>query len=86
MKKVIRTRGYQKDLKAIPAKDREAVEDHVALLEGDWSGLDVKPIQATNLWRLRIRSYRVFFRIEPDGKVQIILVLGTRRRTTTTYH
>lgn len=86
MRKVVRTKTYLKDLREIPAKDREAVEDQVQQLEGDWKGLDVKALEGSDTWRLRVRSYRVFFRLDHQGNIQIVLLLEVSRRTSTTYH
>jgi len=43
-------------------------------------------LKDSNLFRLRVGDYRVFFTLDQDGKVQIITLLNVTRRTTTTYH
>lgn len=93
MRRVERTRKYLKDLKKIPQGDQESIETTVDKLEGEWMGLDFRPLQGIEgMWRLRIGNYRVFCRVSVEvehGKqrktIQVISAEGVERRGTTTY-
>jgi mRNA-degrading endonuclease RelE of RelBE toxin-antitoxin system len=74
-----------KDLAALPAKSQDAIEAQVSRLESNWTGLDIVALRGTDLWRLRVSSYRVFFRLDQEGRIQLVVVLQVSRRTTTTY-
>lgn len=97
MRRLVRTKKYEKSLKRIPTKDREAIEAEVGKLEGDWSGLNFRPLEGFGeFWRLRVGNYRVLCRVFNQGEVedakrgkqktiQIVSAEEARRRTSTTY-
>jgi mRNA-degrading endonuclease RelE of RelBE toxin-antitoxin system len=78
------TKSAQKELHALPQKDRERVRSGLLLMQQDPFGGDVVRLKAQPAaWRRRVGSYRIFFDVR--GSERRVIVAGIARRTTTTY-
>ena len=80
MKTIILTTAAAKDLDALPAEARTAVEDGLTRYALTGEG-DVKMLKGREGFRLRIGRYRVLF----DEDTQTILAIYIGKRETTTY-
>jgi len=71
----------KKYLKTLSKLERERIEKAVdKLQDGPYnrSDLDIKPLRASDNWRMRVGKYRVIFNIE-QNKIHITIVdIGTR--------
>jgi mRNA interferase RelE/StbE len=76
MKTVSYARTAIKALKAMPARDRDAV---LAKMDDYAAGgvQDVKPLKGSDLWRLRHGNWRVVF--SQDGTVIAVIRIANRR-------
>ena len=73
-----------KTLKRIPGRDAEALLGVIRLLPADPYFGDVKKMKGEeDVWRRRVGSYRVFYKIKRIEK--IVLVFRIERRTSHTY-
>lgn len=74
----------KKQLRRIPAKDRERISKALETFEGDpWSG-DVYKLSGDEIsWRRRVGNYRIIFDILSAERT--IFVYDIRRRTSSTY-
>ena len=74
----------EKELRKIPAKDRERILAALRAIEADpFSGDVARLINQPAGWRLRVGNYRVFLDLYPDQSV--VDILRVKRRTSTTY-
>lgn len=80
MKTIALTAAAAKDLDALPAQARDAVEKGLDTYAITGRG-DVKALQGRPGFRLRIRDYRVIF--EEDATTILAIYIG--RRSTTIY-
>ena len=73
-----------KTLKRIPRRDTGVILDLIDLLAADPYFGDIQRMKGEiNVWRRRIGSYRLFYKV--DTKTKIILVFRLERRTSKTY-
>ena len=73
-----------KELKRIPCADSERIVMVMRLLSQDPYFGDIQKMKGEHdVWRRRIGSYRLFYKILTDRK--IILVFRVERRTSKTY-
>ena len=79
--KIDYSNSAKKYLKALSKPDRERIKSAVdKLRDGPYHrrDLDIKPLRASDNWRLRVGKYRVIFNIE-DNKIHITIVeIGSR--------
>ena len=76
--------GVLKVLKKIPRHDAGVVSEVIHLLPMDPYFGDIQKMKGEdNVWRRRVGSYRIFYRMKIDQK--IILVFHLERRTSRTY-
>lgn len=76
MKAVTYTRTAIKALKAMPVRDRNALQAKMANYAA--GGIeDVKPLKGSDLWRLRHGDWRAVF--SQDGTVIAVLNIANRR-------
>ena len=80
MFRVLMTRRAQKDLDAVPRPDREAIAEKIAFLgqNPDQPALDVKKLQGSSFYRLRVGDWRVIF--DRRNVVRIIEIIRIRHR------
>lgn len=80
MFRVLITRRAEKDLDAIPRFEREAIAEKIALLGQDPGHpvLDVKKLQGSPFYRLRVGDWRVIF--DRKNAVRIIEIIRVRHR------
>ncbi len=80
MFRVLITRRAQKDLDAITRIDRENIAEKIVLLgrEPDHPVLDVKKLQGSPFYRLRVGDWRVIF--DRKNAVRIIEIIRVRHR------
>lgn len=73
-----------KTLKHIPRKDRERILGVIAVLPLDPYFGDIQKMQGRDdVWRRRVGSYRIFYRVITD--MRTVLVFQVERRTSHTY-
>lgn len=73
-----------KTLKKIPRRDAGVILRLIRLLPTNPYFGDVQKMkEEDNVWRRRVGSYRIFYKIKPAEKV--ILVFNLERRTSSTY-
>jgi len=73
-----------KTLKRMPRRDTEAILKIIRLLPANPYLGDIQKMRGEdNIWRLRIGSYRIFYKIKIAGKV--ILVFNLERKISKTY-
>lgn len=75
MKTVTYTRTAIKDLRSVPAKDREAIMAKMDRYAADGTG-DVKALKGSDLYRLRHGDWRAVF--DQDGKVIEVIRVAKR--------
>jgi mRNA interferase RelE/StbE len=76
--------GVFKTLKKIPQRDAEAVLVVIKLLPVNPYFGDIQKMKGEeNVWRRRVGSYRIFYKIKVSEEV--ILVFKLERRTSRTY-
>lgn len=69
----------ERDLKAVPARDRERIRRALDVLVSDPFGADIKKLTGVEEeWRLRVGDWRV--RFERDDPARVVVVLRIRRR------
>ncbi len=74
----------EKETRRFPRLDRRAISEAIRLLAFDPYFGDLEKMKGErDVWRRRIGSYRIFFKIKTEGRA--ILVFHVERRTTTTY-
>ena len=76
-----------KDLRSLPPKDQQSIREKVNAMKSypDLTGLDVNKLtDSDGLFRLRVKSYRVLFKIS-SNKTVVIAIKRVMRRTSTTY-
>lgn len=74
----------QKELKRVPAKDRERILAALhEMSENPFSGDIVLLKGQLTGWRRRVRNYRIFFDVYPD--ISLVDVTDIARRSSTTY-
>ena len=80
MFRVLMTRRAQKDLDAVPRSDREAIAEKIVFLgqDPDQPTLDVKKLQGSSFYRLRVGDWRVIF--DRRNAVRIIEIIRIRHR------
>jgi mRNA interferase RelE/StbE len=77
-------RRAQKELKRVPAKDRERILAALhEMSENPFSGDIVLLKGQLTGWRRRVGNYRIFFDVYPD--ISLIDVTDIARRSSTTY-
>ena len=73
-----------KAIQKLPQNDAQAIVQAIALLEQDpYTSGNIRALFINNTYRLRVRSYRVKFRILKEYRV--VIIEAVVRRTTTTY-
>jgi mRNA interferase RelE/StbE len=73
----------RRNLKRVPAADRERIMAALDALRSDPLSGDVVKLAGQDAFRRRVGNYRIIFRI--DFKSVAVGVLDIQRRTTTTY-
>ena len=74
----------KKAIHKLPNNDAKAILRAIALLEHDpYTSGNIRALFINNTYRLRVRSYRVKFRI--FKKYRAVIIDAVVRRTTTTY-
>ena len=71
----------QKELAALPARDREAMSDALSRLATEPSSVDLRKLQGReDLWRVRVGRWRAILRFEAsEGTVQVLRVVARSR-------
>ncbi|UEM04605.1 type II toxin-antitoxin system RelE/ParE family toxin [Skermanella rosea] len=71
-----------KDLKALAPPDRARVVSKIEQYAADPASLvnNVKALQGSDLFRLRVGDYRILFTVNEDGTVSVLLVHRVRHR------
>ena len=73
-----------KEYARLPRNDGERITAALDELGRDPYHGDIKKIQgAEDIWRRRIGGYRVLYK--PMKEIKTVLIIGIKRRTTTTY-
>jgi mRNA interferase RelE/StbE len=72
-----------KNLKRVPAADRQRIVAALNAMRADPLSGDVVKLAGQDAFRRRVGNYRIIFRI--DFKAFAVGVLDIQRRTTTTY-
>jgi mRNA-degrading endonuclease RelE of RelBE toxin-antitoxin system len=73
-----------KTLKRMPRRNAEAILEVIQLLPKNPYFGDIQKMKGeNNVWRRRIGSYRIFYKIDPTLKT--ILIFHLERRTSKTY-
>lgn len=73
----------QKELKRIPWKDAERIIQGVGLMWEDPFWGDIQKLAGKDIWRRRVGSYRIFYKIFQDLKM--VYIFEITRRTSKTY-
>lgn len=70
-----------KDMRAFPARTRAAILSKINQYAADPAALanNVKSLQGSDLYRLRVGDYRVIFAIE-DGEIRVMVIKRIRHR------
>ena len=78
-------RNVQKSLVRIPAKDRSRILSALEEMETNPFTGDIVRLRADerSRWRRRVGRYRVFFTLHPE--IQVVDIVGLKRRTSATY-
>lgn len=71
-----------KDLKALTPSDRARIIKKIEQYAADPTSQanNVKALQGSDLYRLRVGDYRVLFTVAADGSVSVMLVHRVRHR------
>ena len=71
--------------RTMPTRDRERINRALIEMKSDPLSGDIVSLRGEyeGLFRRRVGSWRIFFRMKPD--VQMVLITDIRRRTSTTY-
>lgn len=81
---VLVPQSKKKVIQKLPQKDAQAIIRAIDLLEQDpYRSGNIRALFGGNTYRLKVRAYRVTFRISKEYRVVIIETV--ERRTTTTY-
>lgn len=76
--------GVFKALKRIPHHERERILGVLQILHADPYFGDIQKMRGrVDVWRRRVGSYRIFYRVFTEAR--IILVFHVERRTSNTY-
>ena len=78
------TKPAEKDLRRLPARDRERVRAALLATQADPFSGDIKRLKnQPAAWRRRCGEYRLFYDLYPAHR--LIIVVAIARRTSTTY-
>lgn len=81
---LILTKTAKKQLKKIPHSDSKRILFAIAELKSDIFSGDIKKLYSKeNIFRKRVGSYRIFYKLKKEGNV--ILIADIKRRTSKTY-
>ena len=81
---LIVTRSARKDLRAVPGRDLARIDDAFEQMRDDPRGGDTRGLKGTaGVLRRRVGPWRIFFEVDP--KQHRVVILGVKRRTSTTY-
>ena len=71
-----------KDMKAITPVDRTRIRQKIEQYAADPASQanNVKALQGSDLYRLRVGDYRAIFAVEEDGTLTIMVVIRVRHR------
>lgn len=81
--RVVIDASVRKTLNKIPLADAEVVAVVLAGLGANPYAGDIQKLKGEEVWRRRIRSYRVEFRVYQN--LRTVFVYELKRRTSTTY-
>jgi len=74
------TPRVQKDLKALPIRDRQRVADQIDALKTDPRPMGCKKLKGReDFWRIRVGDYRVVCQVEDDVLWVLIVRVGDRK-------
>lgn len=74
----------EKLLQKVPREDRERLlATMTALRRGDRTGMNIKKLSNTSLYRVRVGKFRIQYSI--DSETQTISIESVRRRNEATY-
>ena len=76
-------RVAQKQLDAISGRDYEVIDRAISALAQEPRPPRVKKLASGDLWRIRVRHYRVVYHI--DDKERVVIVVRVAKRTEDTY-
>jgi len=79
MKTIVTTQTAQKQLQKLQNKDRRAIMQKIEVLRTRPEALqnNIKKLQGSSYYRLRVGNYRVIF--DEDGTIITIIEVGHRR-------
>lgn len=87
MYELILSRGAVRDLRGLrqgsSAADRDAIDRAIQTLAEDPRPAQARRLVNSDLWRLRVRDYRIIFAIDDD--LQTIHIFSVARRGESTY-
>lgn len=76
---VVIQREPRRYLEKLPLAERQRILDALQVLQtGEFSTIDVKPLQGRPGWRLRVGSYRVLFLVDLKHRVYLVTKIGSR--------
>ena len=76
--------SVRKAMRKIPLTDAEAVNSVFAELSANPYSGDIQKMKGEeNVWRRRVRAYRLFYRVYQE--IRTVFVYKLERRTSTTY-
>ena len=80
MSTVVYKKAAMKGLAKAPAGVRRRLTDGFERIAADQStGLDIKPLQGRDGYRLRVGAYRALYRIDKNGQCIVVVVnIGSR--------
>ncbi len=76
-------RAVQRQLDKLAEHEYEIVAEAISALEQEPRPTGAKKLAESGLWRIRVRQYRVVYKI--DDKERLVIVARVARRTEDTY-
>ena len=73
----------QKELKRIPRQDEKKIAGIISSMSDDPFFGDIQHMPEKNVWRRRVGSYRIFYKIYKD--LRMVYVFEITRRASNTY-
>lgn len=82
--RILATEGARKEIKRLPERDRVRIEQAIDTMEDDPFEGDIRKLGGDgDVWRRRVGSYRILFKILSEER--IIFIREVARRTSSTY-
>ena len=77
------TNAAKKQLEKVHSRDAERIEAVISLMAEDPFFGDIQKMTGQAIWRRRVGSYRIFYKV--DGALRVVYILEVKRRTSKTY-